>query len=313
MEHYTKASSHAAESEGKKEACDIHVKSGSKIRNILAQAFRLLQNKTAEKIVLTGSGPTVTKTVTCAEIIKRKTKGLHQLNKLFYTKLQVTRKVPSISITLSKVPLDAAQPGYQAPGKSKSPVQFGDDDWDLAWEETQGDSTSKAAQKKHSEKSGKAKPKSKVTVNKGNAESKTESLEKPSEVDGSHKDQLEKGANGEDIKGNICKSRERHPDSGPLGGEKSQAGSLEIGELDSEQGHLVGGILESEKTGDGYLERSTLESNKSLGGPSVGGAEESGLGHSNGSQWTDGAQKRPSNDSCLKPKLPQTKRQKPAK
>lgn len=43
MEHYTKASSHASEGEEKKEPCDIHVKSGSKIRNIIAQAFRLLQ------------------------------------------------------------------------------------------------------------------------------------------------------------------------------------------------------------------------------------------------------------------------------
>ena len=43
MEHYTKASSQAVDSQEKKDVCDIHVKSGSKIRNILAQAFRLLQ------------------------------------------------------------------------------------------------------------------------------------------------------------------------------------------------------------------------------------------------------------------------------
>jgi len=46
MEHYTKASSHAAESEKKKEVCDIHVKSGSKINNIISQAYRLLKVRT---------------------------------------------------------------------------------------------------------------------------------------------------------------------------------------------------------------------------------------------------------------------------
>ena len=52
MEHYKKASSHTVGSDEKKEAFVIHVKSGSKIRNILAQAFRLLQVFTWEfKIV----------------------------------------------------------------------------------------------------------------------------------------------------------------------------------------------------------------------------------------------------------------------
>lgn len=46
MEHYTKASSHAVESEEKKEVYDIHVKSGSKIRNIISQAYRLLKVRT---------------------------------------------------------------------------------------------------------------------------------------------------------------------------------------------------------------------------------------------------------------------------
>ena len=43
MEHYRKASSHAAENEEKKEVYDIHVKSGSKIKNIISQAYRLLK------------------------------------------------------------------------------------------------------------------------------------------------------------------------------------------------------------------------------------------------------------------------------
>lgn len=40
--------------------------------------FIFFKNKKADKIVLTGSGPTVTKTITCAEIIKRKTKVSHR-------------------------------------------------------------------------------------------------------------------------------------------------------------------------------------------------------------------------------------------
>jgi len=43
MDHYTKTSTVAAESEEKKEPCEINVKSGSKIRNIVAQAYRMLQ------------------------------------------------------------------------------------------------------------------------------------------------------------------------------------------------------------------------------------------------------------------------------
>ena len=46
MEHYTKVSSHAAEGEEKKEVYDIHVKSGSKIKNIISQAYRLLKVRT---------------------------------------------------------------------------------------------------------------------------------------------------------------------------------------------------------------------------------------------------------------------------
>jgi len=51
----------------------------SKIRTDLLSclSFVFSQNKEEEKIVLTGSGPTVTKTITCAEIIKRKSKVSH--------------------------------------------------------------------------------------------------------------------------------------------------------------------------------------------------------------------------------------------
>ena len=43
MDHYSKTKSVSDEPEGKKEPCDIQVKSGSKIRNIISQAMRILQ------------------------------------------------------------------------------------------------------------------------------------------------------------------------------------------------------------------------------------------------------------------------------
>lgn len=43
MDHYAKTRSVSDEPEGKKEPCDIQVKSGSKIRNIISQAMRILQ------------------------------------------------------------------------------------------------------------------------------------------------------------------------------------------------------------------------------------------------------------------------------
>ncbi|KAJ8343455.1 hypothetical protein SKAU_G00307840 [Synaphobranchus kaupii] len=75
-------------------------------------------------------GRAVTKTITCAEIMKRKVQGLHQVTKLHYYKgvqevwerqeggaseMTVHRTVPSISILLSKDPLDPQEPGLPAP------------------------------------------------------------------------------------------------------------------------------------------------------------------------------------------------------
>lgn len=278
---------------------------------------------------------------------------------------------------------------YQAPGKSKSPVQFGEEDWELAWDETPDDSN-KAIQKTQLEKNAKAKQKSKRTVHKGSAETKTGSLETPSKgSSGSQKKHSEKGANRGHLKDNISKSQGEHLGSGPLGGEKGQVEPLEgfalesedrleghledcvveseqshvgnkdggalenrqsrgwwtsdggalesiqshvvhvegnnqaskqsseehldIGALEIEQiqeGTLDSGVLESEKTGEGCLEQSTLESNQSHGRHPEDGAVQSGLGHSNGSQCTEGAQKRPRSDGGHKLKISPTKKQK---
>ncbi|XP_061078537.1 ribonuclease P protein subunit p25-like protein [Conger conger] len=114
----------------------MRVKEGSKIRNLMGFAMARVQGEgAARQVVFAGSGRAVTKTITCAEIMKRKVPGLHQLTKLHYTALQevwesqegpasemtVHRTVPSISILLSKDPLDPCEPGYQPPADPSAP------------------------------------------------------------------------------------------------------------------------------------------------------------------------------------------------
>jgi DNA-binding protein len=85
--------------------------------------------KIYDLIVLKGMGQAINKTVTIAEVIKRRVAGLHQLNEIHSTtitdewepkeegleKHSTTRTVSAISITLSKKPLNVKDPGYQAP------------------------------------------------------------------------------------------------------------------------------------------------------------------------------------------------------
>ncbi|XP_062327187.1 ribonuclease P protein subunit p25b [Osmerus eperlanus] len=129
---------------------EMRVKEGSKIRNLMGFAMSRMQGERGEvpggaamgvsargggvggglrQVVFTGSGRAVTKTITCAEIMKRKVGGLHQMTKLRYkgvrevwesqeggaSEMTVHRTVPSISILLSKDPLDPQEPGYQPP------------------------------------------------------------------------------------------------------------------------------------------------------------------------------------------------------
>lgn len=119
---------------------EMRVKEGSKIRNLMGFAMARMQGDKGvsggdvsggglRQVVFTGSGRAVTKTITCAEIMKRKVGSLHQLTKLQYkvvkevwesseggtSEMTVHRTVPSISILLSKDPLDPQEPGYQPP------------------------------------------------------------------------------------------------------------------------------------------------------------------------------------------------------
>uniref|UniRef100_A0A7N8Y174 DNA/RNA-binding protein Alba-like domain-containing protein n=1 Tax=Mastacembelus armatus TaxID=205130 RepID=A0A7N8Y174_9TELE len=107
---------------------EMRVKEGSKIRNLMGFAMARI-GAGLRQVVFTGSGRAVTKTITCAEIMKRKVGSLHQLTKLRYkvvkevwesteegtSEMTVHRTVPSISILLSKDPLDPQEPGYQPP------------------------------------------------------------------------------------------------------------------------------------------------------------------------------------------------------
>uniref|UniRef100_A0A8C2WNB5 Ribonuclease P and MRP subunit p25, b n=1 Tax=Cyclopterus lumpus TaxID=8103 RepID=A0A8C2WNB5_CYCLU len=108
---------------------EMRVKEGSKIRNLMGFAMARIGGGGLRQVVFTGSGRAVTKTITCAEIMKRKFGSLHQLTKLQYkvvkevwesseggtSEMTVHRTVPSISILLSKDPLDPQEPGYQPP------------------------------------------------------------------------------------------------------------------------------------------------------------------------------------------------------
>ncbi|KAG7218231.1 hypothetical protein INR49_020540 [Caranx melampygus] len=131
---------------------EVRVKDGSKIRNLLRYALSRMEAKPREEggvatevqqeapgrplcrqIVFTASGKGVSKAITCAEIVKRRVKGLHQITKLLYgsvdevweplepaaglDSLTVSRNLPAIWILLSLEPLDGSQPGYQAPGR----------------------------------------------------------------------------------------------------------------------------------------------------------------------------------------------------
>lgn len=131
----------------------VRVRDGSKIRNVMRFAQSRMEGR-AEKplesgggreeaepsaesqvcrqIVFTGVGPSISKAITCVEILKRRMGGLHQVTRLIYSSLQemweplepsagldsitVTRNIPTIWVLLSRDPLDSNTAGYQAPG-----------------------------------------------------------------------------------------------------------------------------------------------------------------------------------------------------
>ncbi|KAE8574113.1 hypothetical protein XENTR_v10024963 [Xenopus tropicalis] len=111
---------------------EMKVRDGSKMRNLLGFAIGQMERQATRQIVFSGSGKALGKTISCAEIMKRRLGGLHQLTRVCFRQTQETwepivpdvgldpltvrRNCPSVCILLSKDPLDPAEPGYQAPG-----------------------------------------------------------------------------------------------------------------------------------------------------------------------------------------------------
>ncbi|KAG8507205.1 Ribonuclease P protein subunit p25 [Galemys pyrenaicus] len=117
-------------------ALHVRVRDGSKVRNLLSFAMARMELPSTRAIVFSGIGHAAAKTVSCAEILKRRLGGLYQVTRMRqYTghelgpppdpwsasRLSADRTVPGISILLSKDPLDPHQPGYQGPGPQPGP------------------------------------------------------------------------------------------------------------------------------------------------------------------------------------------------
>ncbi|XP_034410329.1 LOW QUALITY PROTEIN: ribonuclease P protein subunit p25-like protein [Cyclopterus lumpus] len=121
---------------------EVRVRDGSKIRHPLRYALSRMEagprgeaegRPLCRQIVLNASGGGVSKAITCAEVVKRRVPGLHQITRLQFCtvdevwdpletsagldSLTVSRNVPSIWILLSRDALDCSQPGYQEPGR----------------------------------------------------------------------------------------------------------------------------------------------------------------------------------------------------
>jgi len=108
---------------------EIRITTKGKVRNSISYATTLFKEKGHTEVVLKAMGRAINKTVTIAEIIKRRIPGLHQLSEISSTditdvyepleegldRLETVRHVSSIIITLSTKPLDSSLPGYQAP------------------------------------------------------------------------------------------------------------------------------------------------------------------------------------------------------
>jgi len=127
MDKYRRLTKPKAETTEIKEN-EIRITTQGKMRSIIAYATNLFQ-KGAKEITLKAMGLAINKTVTIAEIIKRRINGLHQNTIIDSTdiveiwepleegleKVETTRRVSSIQIVLSTEALDVNAPGYQPP------------------------------------------------------------------------------------------------------------------------------------------------------------------------------------------------------
>lgn len=108
---------------------EIRITTQGRMRNYITYATTLLQDKGSSEIVLKAMGRAINKTVTIAELIKRRIPDLHQNTIIGSTDitdtwepleegllpLETTRHVSMITITLSTKELDTSSTGYQPP------------------------------------------------------------------------------------------------------------------------------------------------------------------------------------------------------
>ncbi|KAL1138118.1 hypothetical protein AAG570_009810 [Ranatra chinensis] len=101
----------------------MQVRGGSKMRNLLDYAMKEFGEKKA--LVWSGYGPSVGKAISCAEIVKRQYRNVHQFNKICYVRceehwdpkmegldpLVVNRHTPMVHILLSHEPINDNLPG----------------------------------------------------------------------------------------------------------------------------------------------------------------------------------------------------------
>ncbi|KAG4077065.1 hypothetical protein HA402_016052 [Bradysia odoriphaga] len=104
----------------------MHVKGGTKVSNVVDFAKKAFDSKEHRSVVWSGSGGGVTKTISCAEIMKRDSESeLHQITRLCYRKVEeywepqlegleqivATRQIPCIHILLSLDKIDETASG----------------------------------------------------------------------------------------------------------------------------------------------------------------------------------------------------------
>eukprot|EP00245_Coleochaete_scutata_P004443 TRINITY_DN17065_c0_g1_i1.p1 TRINITY_DN17065_c0_g1~~TRINITY_DN17065_c0_g1_i1.p1 ORF type:complete len:238 (+),score=38.33 TRINITY_DN17065_c0_g1_i1:151-864(+) len=108
---------------------EVRITTQGKMRNYITYTTTAFQEKGVQEIVLKAMGRAINKTVTIAEIIKRRIPGLHQITSIGSTditdvwepleeglrQLETTRHVSTITITLSTKELDKNATGYQPP------------------------------------------------------------------------------------------------------------------------------------------------------------------------------------------------------
>ncbi len=113
MDCYKKESKVKNEAEPR-EPWDIYVSQGCKLRHVIPHCLKMLESN--RKIVLTGVGSQIKKTISVTEIVKKNVKDLEQLTDIHYTpfeeiweptdkekgldSLKATRNVPTITISL---------------------------------------------------------------------------------------------------------------------------------------------------------------------------------------------------------------------